>query len=293
MSSDSSHPMPGLLRLPTELRLEIYKHVWTIPRKKKYLFSRGYGWFLKAKYVEAQLSAIRTLGAICRTIRNEAYSEYFQTTQIYLGFSHYKNTFKGNDKKVLKLIENSYLLMTQARHICVLWDHNPNPNDLTNLDYKDVQHRNSRLVTVFKCLDTRFQNAITLEIILEDVFLFNNPTWSNWRSYGGESVLPLNIGYADFKAIPDSFYDDHHSERIRSLRFHQLEKAVVRTSQVLTDPDAIEWFNKDCRKWFERFESDLASLVTAKPKEEDKPESYIIKNHIGNLSPFWPLSDKV
>lgn len=92
-----SQPESSLLHLPYEVLLKIYQHFWTIPREEKYFFYSEYPVILKSTYLKAQLSEICTLGAICRTIRDEAYSEYFHTTQIYVGWGHDEDGFCNHD----------------------------------------------------------------------------------------------------------------------------------------------------------------------------------------------------
>lgn len=105
--------------------------------------------------------------------------------------------------------------------------------------------------------------------------------------------MPLNIGSESFEGIPDSYYDDHHSNRILSLRSRNLEKTVVRTCEVLTHPDTVKWFNENCLTWLKRFERDVATLVANPRKEGDEDRSYIVKNQIGNISLRWPRSYRI
>ncbi|KAK3338292.1 hypothetical protein B0H65DRAFT_552761 [Neurospora tetraspora] len=270
----SYQPESPLLRLPVEVRLEIYQHLWTIPWEKKHLVRRC-AYKLKATYLKAQLSAICTLGAICRTIHYEAYAEYFHTTQTYL--SGYVNPdleiyLGDNDRKALELIQNSYLLKTQTRHVCLRWVHVDHLKDtleeqleeeLEVWEIDNLERTNTNLNIVMNCLKTRFQNAITLDIVCDEIC---------------------------FNGITTNYYDDRDSERIRSLRFRNLEKAVVRTC--LTDPDGVKWFNEENLAWFQRLKEDVATLGAPR-KEGQEERSYRFTNHIGGLDLNWPRFDRI
>ncbi|KAK1777461.1 hypothetical protein QBC45DRAFT_187117 [Copromyces sp. CBS 386.78] len=269
----SYQPDPPLLRLPVELRLEIYQYFWTIPCEKKYFIPRSAN-KLKATYLEAQLSAICTLGSICRQIRDEAYGEYFHTTQIFLGWAlidlrpfvdmAFEHELQDNDRKARELIHNSYLLKTQARHVCLRWEHN--------------------LEITMTCLAARFENTIiTLDVVCDASWFDHRLGRGDW----GEAEEEVN-------EIAVSHYDDHHSERVRSFWFMFprgiLEKAVVRTC--LTDPNAVHIFVEEDSAGFQRFKRDVATLVSPR-KEEQEERPYRFKNHIGALDLHWPRVDRI
>ncbi|KAK3955437.1 hypothetical protein QBC32DRAFT_38850 [Pseudoneurospora amorphoporcata] len=269
----SYQPDSALLRRPVELRLQIYEYAWTIPYEKKFFIPRCSS-KLKATYLEAQLSAICTLGAICRTIREEAYSEYFHVTQIFLGWGHTNRRpfvdmalelhLQDNDRKAREVIQSSYLLKTQARHVCLRWEHN--------------------LEITMTCLTARIENTIiTLDVVCDASWFDHCIEMGDWGAVG-EKV----------NEIAASYYDDRHSERVRSFWFmfpHGiLKKAVVRTC--LTDPNAVNRFVEEDSVGFQRFKRDVATLVSPR-KEEQEERPYRFKNHIGALDLHWPRVDRI
>ncbi|KAK3338291.1 hypothetical protein B0H65DRAFT_317869 [Neurospora tetraspora] len=303
----NSAPKPSLLGLPVEVRLQIYQHIWTISQEEQYL-----GWaytgryycqreitYLKASYLKAQLSAISTLGAIYQKIRNEAYAEYFHTTQIYLGWGYFDfwemSPFYQHDREALELIRTSYLLQTRARHICLHWVDVPPFEPLGPLGISRAQQdryfvtkrmRDNHKIAM-ECLETRFPNAITLDVIC-DVNPFDDAFWYFWRAQHFE----LSINITENFNMSESYYGDRDSERIKSLPFRRLEKAVVRTVS-RTYPRGMSLFrDHEEAAWFRRFKEDVATLVA--PREEgDEDRSYIIKNHIGGIYLKWPRSYKI
>ncbi|KAK1777462.1 hypothetical protein QBC45DRAFT_469581 [Copromyces sp. CBS 386.78] len=284
----SSAPTPSLLGLPVELRLQIYQHIWTIPHEEHILvqihadYSRYFEehpLFLKTSYLKSQLSAICTLGAISQQMRNEAYAEYFHTTQIYLGwgFFDYWNmgSFYLHDKQALELIRTSYLLQTQARHICLHWADVPRfkllePPVVAEMSranhtrYHAEKRMSDNYKIAMECLETRFPNAITLDVIC-DVDPCDEMFWEFCRLHDFEHERgPWGRRFnssEDFKMF-DNYYGNRASKRIRSLPFRgKLEKAVVRPV-LHTFPRARELF-KDHEKaaWFRRFQKDVATLA--------------------------------
>lgn len=79
-------------------------------------------------------------------------------------------------REALELIQSSYLLKIQARHICVRWVHVPHLTEVAELTQtshgvwrsENVEHPNANLDIALNCFATRFQNAVTLEIICDD-----------------------------------------------------------------------------------------------------------------------------
>lgn len=246
----------ALLRLPAELRLKIYEYCWTIPCEEKYLIPRTGGHKLKATYLKAQLSAICTLGSICRQIRTKAYDEYFHTTQVFLGWEHnelprgfieddtnVEFDLQDNDAESRGLISNSYLLQTQARHICLNWDN--------SLEFP-MRHYLAAL--------RRFQNRITtLEVVSDHDWFDTRPLEDDTQEAQEEEAA-----VQDVYEVLWVTYGDNHSERTRSLRSifrHGIEKAAIRTYSVELDADAVNWSVKADSPKFQRFKEDVATLV--------------------------------
>ncbi|KAJ4392630.1 hypothetical protein N0V85_006916 [Neurospora sp. IMI 360204] len=261
-------PESPLLRFPVEVRLEIYRHFWTIPCEKKHLVRRC-AYKLKVTFLKAQLSAICTLGAICRRIRDEDYAEYFH--------------------------------ITQARYVCLRWVYvdyfkdtleEQLEEELEAREIDDLERTNTNLNIVMNCLKTRFQNAITLDIVCDEIW-FEDSIWRKWREDVKNDLQMLQLLDAriySLNSLTTNYYNDRGSERIRSLRFRNLEKAVVRTC--LTDPDGVKWFNKENLAWFQRLKEDVATLGAPR-KEGQEERSYRFKNHIGALDLNWPRFDRI
>lgn len=334
MTSKLIQQGPSLLDLPVELRLQIYEYFWSIPEENKFFVSGiPNPCSLKATYLKTQLSAICTLGAICRTIRQEAYSEYFHTTQVYLGWGHLdlpayldrrvdyhrEACLQPHDRQALELLQNSYLLQTQARHVCLRWvyiEHPPKTwlerSEYYPWELNKIEEDNANLDIAVECL-ARFQNITTLHVMCDDLW-FGDRIWKIDCNMARRLrvIPPMVIGGLDeWNRNRDGYYDDCHAERIKSLRFSRLEKAVVGIP--LTDRDGVRWFQRVNREWFWRLKGDVEGLVaTGKvstvgmlcvidsqavlvnanhwlcEQEGEEERSYRFKNYLGALDLHWP-----
>lgn len=290
----NSAPKPLLLGLPAELRLHIYQYFWSIPQEGhilpvpqrydpyQYLHDQSkHVRHLKVSYLKAQLTAISTLGAICQKIRYEAYAEYFDTTQIYLGWGFFDfmnmESFFPHDKQAMELIRTSYLLQTQARHICLHWADVPPWEPELGGDsvwmppalparYRAMTRMVDNHRIAMECLETRFTNAITLEVLCD--VACDEEFWLYHRQ--GLPVLWPFIATWDSRG--EMYYGSWRSQRIRALPFRgKLQKAVVHALPPLSPPfnvyRAKEVFGNDNYKekpWFRMFKEDVASLVAPK-----------------------------
>lgn len=113
--------------------------------------------------------------------------------EIYLG---------DNDRKALELIQNSYLLKTQTRHVCLRWVHVDHLKDtleeqleeeLEVWEIDNLERTNTNLNIVMNCLKTRFQNAITLDIVCDEIW-FEDSIWRKWREGGKNDSQILQLG---------------------------------------------------------------------------------------------------
>ncbi|EGO59446.1 hypothetical protein NEUTE1DRAFT_39086 [Neurospora tetrasperma FGSC 2508] len=256
-----SHSVFPFLHLPAELRLEIYRHAWTVS-EEDHVYRAYYPYDdsnlgLTVDYLKAQLSAIRKLGAISQRIRTESYSEYFDHTQIMLRYdcvvdiddSIGDHVWDDRNRSALYIIGSSYLLQTQARHVYLHWPARSEYHILYALfgvTRVDIRMREELLNEqwAFGCL-SRFRNLRSLDVHM------------------CEGLVDLMGG----KKLKRLLYDgDRRAKLIEALKTHhqKLEKAVVRTD--LDDPEDIKDLNElHAFKWWRRLKKDIAVLASEGP----------------------------
>ncbi|KAK3503029.1 hypothetical protein B0T13DRAFT_525062 [Neurospora crassa] len=282
-----SHSVFPFLRLPAELRIEIYKHAWTVSEEDhvyrvnfRYKDSK---FRPTVDYLKAQLSAIRKLGAISQRIRMESYSEYFDPTQIMLRYERVvdiddsigDHVWDNRNRSALYIIGSSYLLQAQARHVYLHWPARSEYHILQvlfGLRRVDIRMQEELLNEqwAFECL-SRFKNLRSLEVHmcegLDDLIL---DYYS--REYKHENLHkhrhPHFVhGCNGGKKLKRLFYDgERRAKLIEALKTHhqKLEKAVVRTD--VDDPEAIKDLNElHAFKWWRRLKKDIAVLASEGP----------------------------
>ncbi|KAK3488111.1 uncharacterized protein B0T23DRAFT_407283 [Neurospora hispaniola] len=278
-----SHSVFPFLRLPAELRLEIYKHAWTVSEEDhvyrvdfRYKDSK---FRLTVDYLKAQLSAIRKLGAISQRIRTESYSEYFDHTQIMLRYEPAVEIDANSDnhgwddrnRSALYIIGSSYLLQTQARHVYLHWPARPEYTVFQIIF--GVGHVDNRMQEellneqwAVECL-SRFRNLKSLDVHVGEGLVHQMS-----KLYGMKFRLRIwhaesDHDYSGKKKLKRLFYDgERRAKLIEALKTHRrkLEKAVVRTD--LTYPEDIKDLNENQTfRWWRRLKKDIAVLASEGP----------------------------
>ncbi|KAK3955436.1 hypothetical protein QBC32DRAFT_379001 [Pseudoneurospora amorphoporcata] len=316
-----SHSVFPFLRLPAEIRLEIYRHAWTVP-EVGYLYVYRYngiydgnkGLKLTLDCLKAQLSAIRKLGAISQRIRAEVYPEYFDHTQIMLRYDdarcfdswnthafplHNARSWDKRNRSALYILGGSYLLQTQAKHVHLHWPARiEDPGIEIYMDESRIRARDQEVLLneqwAIECV-SRFKNLKSLVVHVDDGSA-KVMTDSYWEFYM-HKLDEHNPKYHDTKELIRMFYDDERRAKlIEGLKTHhrKLEKAVVRTD--ISDPKVVKLINEhEAFEWWRQLKKDIAILALEGPSstEEEKQDAYVFKQHIGNLEPCWPTASTV
>lgn len=281
MDSQSVFPF---FRLPAELRLEIYKHVWTVP-EAEYVYQpndRDYRLRLSVDYLTAQLSAIRKLGAISQRIRAEAYPEYFDHTQILLRYdTAWRNWFPLDDpgwddrnRRALYIISSSYLLQTQARHVYLHWPARGKESSISMFEVGNSRMRarwQEELLNeqwALECV-SRFKNLRSLDVHVDNGLVIH---WKDhyWFQHVYEFDHPDPDHDHDYKKeLKRLFYDDERRAKlIEALKTHhrKLEKAVVRTDLGDSRVVVVKLMDEHkAFKWWRRLKKDVAVLASQGP----------------------------
>lgn len=97
----------------------IYRYAWTVNPKPHTVRLSGQ---LRTTYLEAQLSAIGKLGAICQKMRTEVIDDYFHHAQAYLRWDDNGTGCKSPfNVRYPEIIMGSTLLLENLRHVCIYW----------------------------------------------------------------------------------------------------------------------------------------------------------------------------
>ncbi|KAJ4399451.1 hypothetical protein N0V85_006021 [Neurospora sp. IMI 360204] len=113
----------SFLDLPAEIRLQIYRLTWNVdhePYNFEVISSHDPG-AVRHDLLKEQLVGLRKLGSLCQTIRNEALTEFFWQTQIYLRHEPYSNAdgawYSDEYQQGLDLIIRDPLLAKYTKHV--------------------------------------------------------------------------------------------------------------------------------------------------------------------------------
>ncbi|KAJ4392631.1 hypothetical protein N0V85_006918 [Neurospora sp. IMI 360204] len=272
MDSQSVSPF---LRLPVELRLEIYKHVWTVP-EAEYVYRPKANddddskLRLSVDYLTAQLSAIRKLGAISQRIRAEAYPEYFDHMQIMLRYDEAwfddRMVADGGpgwderNRRALYILSRSYLLQTQARHVYLHWPARGKETSVSMFMRARQQEGLLNEQWALECVSL-FENLRSLDVHVDNGLNY-------WFQHVVEFDHPDPDDDYDYKKQPKRlFYDDERRAKlIEALKTHyrKLEKAVVRRD--ISHPEDVKEMNEHkAFKWWRRLKRDVAVLASHGP----------------------------
>lgn len=123
--------------------------------KKPYSFRDSYGDpgpSVRHEYVKEQLNQLKKLGQLCKPIREEAYSEFFHQTQIYLRhepYTWYVDTYQqGLDAMIM-----DPLLAQHTKH--VYW------NMMFDEDKEDLDDRMHRGIRLYDLYDPAYEVKLT------------------------------------------------------------------------------------------------------------------------------------
>lgn len=283
-----SHSVFPFLRLSAELRLEIYKHVWTVSEEDhvyrvdfRYKDSK---FRLTVDYLKAQLSAIRKLGAISHRIRAEAYPKYFDHTQVLLRYDsawvkedllvpRESPGWDNYNRSALYILGGSYLLHTQARHVKSYW-----PDRVRYHRWKWLmgescaRARNQEELLneqwALECL-SRFKNLRSLEVHLANgtQCVMTDYFWKLTWSYFLLNHPDPDSSYPHKQELKRMFYDDERRAKLiegMKTNHRKLENAVVRTN--ISDPRTIKALDEhESFEWWRQLKRDMAALASRSP----------------------------
>ncbi|KAK3401099.1 hypothetical protein B0T20DRAFT_347530 [Sordaria brevicollis] len=263
--------MSRLLLLPLELRLEIYRHTWAVDRPTFEEFNKEGGNLdqYSKEYFRPQLGQLHALLSVCGQMRDEVLREYFDRTQVYLGYYTYagweefKDWRSRNASRAETCIRSSPLFASHAKHISIAWE----PGQMS---YEP--HHKKNLLESLNCM-SRVKQLKTLGLVLLDV-----------------EQLDQRDLHTHVEALLNSAGIDKVSLR-SGAKLHNLEKIVLKCYcyDRSVKLDAILGQRKCRLQYVQDFLTD-GSIQEVSQKQE--PVSYVFDQHIGNhslISPY-PLS---
>lgn len=175
----------SFLDLPAEIRLQIYRLTWDLdhePYNFEVLEGRRDPGAVRHDLLKEQLIQLRKLGSLCKTIRNEALTEFFWKTQIYLRHEPYSNAdgawYSDEYQQGLDLIIRDPFLAKHTKH--VYWAM------MLDKDEEDIDRRMHRGIREY-----------------EPEFEVPNMPWP-WESYNFVMRLPnLTTVHVDVETYKD------------------------------------------------------------------------------------------
>ncbi|KAK3398595.1 hypothetical protein B0T20DRAFT_353269 [Sordaria brevicollis] len=275
-------PFP-LLRLPVEIQLQIYRFAWTTEPVEKLpstYFLHDTGDFVDrvtdrndlvqselAKKVNEELSAVRTMGSVCRHIRTTVYDEYFSHTQAIVQVHEILfRKLPGNFPYFQYCIPDVWLELSDStcvsehiQHVCLV---------ITEYHFLDRKHGWAGLDQLNWL--TSLRNLTTLEVVFE-------------QKPPGVNGLKLTSSWR--KGLPGVKWA---RPMIRSLPY--LKKLVFKLKWKHSYPqgNALVW---EEYPWFLEIRQLFQENATV--SEDPEQRCFKFKNHIGVTYHDWPCSYEI